>query len=112
MFEEISGLPLHPLAVHGAIVLVPLLVLASLAYALIPQLRTRVGWVAVLLSVAAPVAAVVAKLSGEAFQQRRALPLAGQLADHRDYGTFTMWLTIALGVLTLVLVWVRSRGGV
>lgn len=107
MFEEFLGLPLHPLAVHGAVVLVPLLALASLAYALVPRLRARVGWVAVLLSVAAPLAAVTAKLSGEAFQQRRGLPLAGELADHRGLGTTTMWLTIALGVLTLVLVWVR-----
>lgn len=110
MFEEILGLPLHPLAVHGAVVLVPLLALASVAYALVPKLRVRVGWVAVLLSVVAPLAAVTAKLSGEAFQQRRGLPLVGELADHRNLGTTTMWLTIALGVLTLVLVWVRRWG--
>lgn len=107
MFEEILGLPLHPLAVHAAVVLVPLLALASLAYALVPRLRAPVGWVAVLLSVAAPLAAVTAKLSGEGFQQRRGLPLVGELADHRTLGTTTMWLTIALGVLTLVLYGVR-----
>jgi hypothetical protein len=111
VFEEISGLPLHPLAVHGAVVLVPLLVLASLGYALVPRFRARVGWVAVLLSVVAPAAAAVSKLSGDAFQRRLGLPLAGQLADHHDYGTVTMWVTIALGVLTLLLVWFRGRAG-
>lgn len=111
MFDEISGLPLHPLAVHGAVVLVPLLVLASLAYALVPRFRPQVGWLAVLLSVVAPIVAVVAVQSGQAFQERRALPLSGDLADHSNLGTITMWVTIALGVLTLVLAWVRSRAG-
>lgn len=111
MFEEIVGLPLHPLAVHGAVVLVPLLALAALAYALVPRLRTRVGWAAVLLAVAAPLAAVTAKLSGEAFQERRGLPVVGELADHRNLGTTTMWLTIALGVLTLGLYAVKRWGG-
>lgn len=110
MFEEIAGLPLHPLVVHGAVVLVPLLVLASLAYSLVPRLRGRVGWLAVGLAVVAPIAAVVAKLSGDALREGLGLPLQGQVADHRGFGTVTMWATIGLGVLTLVLVWVRRTG--
>jgi uncharacterized membrane protein len=110
VFEELAGLPLHPLAVHGAVVLVPLQVLASLAYALVPRLRLRVGWVAVLLAVVAPLAAVLAKLSGEALQQALGLPLQGDLADHRSRGTYTMWLAIALGALTLALVGLHRAG--
>lgn len=111
MFEEIAGLPLHPLAVHGAVVLVPLLVLVSLAYALVPKLRGRVSWLAVGLAVIAPISAVVAKLSGDALQAGLGLPLQGQVADHQDFGTTTMWATIGLGGLTLGLVWVRRAGG-
>lgn len=111
MFEEIAGLPLHPLAVHGAVVLVPLLALAALAYALVPRFRPRVGWLAVLLSVVAPLTAVVAVQSGTVFQERRGLPLTGDLADHSNYGTLTMWATIVLGALTLILSGVRSRSG-
>jgi uncharacterized membrane protein len=107
VFEEFAGLPLHPLAVHFAVVLVPLLVLTSLAYALVPRFRSRVGWAAVLLAVAAPIAAVVARMSGNAFADRRELPVEGDLANHQEYGTFTMWASLALGVLTLVLVLVR-----
>jgi hypothetical protein len=111
VFDEFAGLPLHPLAVHGAVVLVPLLVLASLGYALVPQLRSRLSWVAVLLAVVAPVAAVVAKLSGDALREGLGLPLQGEVADHRDFGTVTMWTTIGLAVLTLVLVGVRRGSG-
>lgn len=111
MFEEIAGLPLHPLAVHAAVVFVPLLVLASLVYALVPKLRAHVGWAAVGLAVVAPIAAVVARQSGEAFLERRQLPLDEGLTDHRDFGTITMWVTIALGVLTLALYLTRRAGG-
>jgi uncharacterized membrane protein len=111
VFEEINGLPLHPLAVHAAVVFVPLLVLASLAYALVPRWRARVGWVATLLAVVAPIAAVVARQSGGAFAEGQGLPVVGDLADHQRYGTYTMWASIALGVLTLALVLVRRSSG-
>lgn len=110
MFEEIAGLPLHPLAVHAAVVFVPLLALAALGYALVPPVRARLEWVAVALAVLAPVSAVAALLSGNAFAQRRGLPLDGALADHRELGQVTMWAAVALGVATLALVVFRRRG--
>ncbi|HEX2356851.1 MAG TPA: hypothetical protein VHI50_10380, partial [Micromonosporaceae bacterium] len=64
MFEEILGVPAHPLLVHAAVVFVPLLIAAALAYALVPALRGRVGWAVALLAVAAPLAAWFATLSG------------------------------------------------
>lgn len=109
MFEEIVGLPMHPLVVHAAVVFVPLLIVASLVYALVPKLRARLAWVAVTLAVIAPLTAAVAVLSGDAFQQRRGLLLEGGLADHRNLGYTTLWLTLLLAVVTLALVWTRSR---
>lgn len=111
MFEEIAGLPLHPLAVHAAIVFVPLLALVAGAYALVPKLRGRLTWAAVTLAVIAPASAVVTVLSGDSFQQRRGLPLEGALADHRTLGLVTMTVTLVLAAVTLVLVWVRRLGG-
>lgn len=104
MFEDFAGLPMHTFAVHAAVVFVPLLALAALAYALVPKLRRKVGWVAVVLAVVAPASAVVARLSGDAFLERRGFPRQGLIGDHADYGNMTMWLTLALGVLTLALV--------
>jgi uncharacterized membrane protein len=108
VFEEFSGLPLHPLLVHAAVVFVPLLVVVSLAYALVPKWRSKVGWAAVGLAVIAPLAAIVTRQSGNALADRLyGGTVEGDLADHQSYGTMTMWVSIALGVLTLVLVWVR-----
>jgi uncharacterized membrane protein len=109
VFEEIAGLPMHPLTVHAAVVFVPLLVLVSLAYALVPRVRPKVAWAAVTLAVVAPVTAAVAALSGDAFQQRRGLPLEGALLDHRNVGYGVLFTTLLLAVATLALVWTRSR---
>ena len=53
MFEEIGGLPLHPLVLHAAVVFVPLQVLLALGYALLPALRRATLWAVVAVSVLA-----------------------------------------------------------
>lgn len=111
MFEEIAGLPLHPLAVHAAVVFVPLLGLTAAVYALVPRLRAKLAWVAATLAVVAPASAGLAVLAGNAFQQARELPLEDtSLGDHRTFGLSTLVATVVLGVATLALVWAR-RGG-
>jgi uncharacterized membrane protein len=116
VFEEILGLPLHPLAVHVPIVLVPALALVSVAYALLPRFRAQLEWLAALLAVAAPVSAYVAKLAGEALRDNRVEPnaSAGILAginDHANLGNRLVWAAIGLGVLTLLLIGVRRMRG-
>jgi uncharacterized membrane protein len=114
MFEEIAGLPLHPLAVHAPVVLVPLLVVAALAYVLLPRLRPGLALGVAVLAVLAPLSAVIAKLSGDAFRQRKIElgqapePILAVIDNHREFGQWTMWSTIALGVLTLALLAVRG----
>jgi uncharacterized membrane protein len=115
VFEEFKDLPLHPLVVHAAVVLIPLLVLGAVVYAVAPGLRSRIGWAVTGLAVAAPLAALLAKLSGEAFRQRlidnnniggRVLE---RVNDHRSLGNITLWFTIALAVTTLLLLFITSR---
>ncbi|OLB75050.1 MAG: hypothetical protein AUI14_22105 [Actinobacteria bacterium 13_2_20CM_2_71_6] len=107
------GWPLHPLALHAPVVLVPLLVLASLTYALVPRLRGRVGWVAVLLALAAPLSALVAKLSGDAFRARIARlgttpQILAKVDGHRSLGTITVYVVAALGLVVLALVLLKN----
>ncbi|MQA27164.1 MAG: hypothetical protein GEU94_17250 [Micromonosporaceae bacterium] len=110
MFEEILGLPAHPLIVHAAVVLVPLLVAVAIAYALIPPLRGRLDWAVVVLAVAAPAAVWAARQSGEAFQlrlaQRDMMPpeLAADVAAHEELSEVLWWLALALGVAAVALV--------
>ena len=41
---EIAGLPLHPLVVHAAVVLIPLTALLAVAFAVLPRWRWLVRW--------------------------------------------------------------------
>ncbi|HEX7743642.1 MAG TPA: DUF2231 domain-containing protein [Micromonosporaceae bacterium] len=114
MFEQFRGLPLHALVVHAAVVLVPLLVVAGLGYALVPRVRAWIGWAAALLAVAAPVAAFVAKQSGEDLQEvlvAKHYPpeILGQVAEHQRYGDLTMWFSFGLAVTTGLLLVVTSQ---
>ena len=115
MFDQLNGLPVHVLVVHAAVVFVPLLVLGAIVYALVPRWRSRTGWAVVLLAVAAPVATLAAKLSGEELEARLLQQgVSGRGAeiinDHAGYGDLTFWFSLALGVVSLVMVLATARG--
>ena len=109
------GLPLHPLAIHAAVAAVPLLALAGVAYALVPRLRPRVGWLAVLLALVAPLTLLVSKLSGDAFRARiehkklANAEIFAKIDAHRALGTVTLYWTIGLAVAVLLLVLLRNQ---
>ncbi|RQX02900.1 hypothetical protein DLJ59_14050 [Micromonospora inaquosa] len=110
MFEEFMGIPAHPLLLHAAVVFVPLLALLTVGYALVPPIRPHTRWVLGLLAVGAPVAALLSKLSGDAFLERmraanRVTPeFLPKLEAHQEYGDITLYASIGLGVVALALV--------
>jgi hypothetical protein len=110
VFETFFGLPLHPLVIHAAVVFIPLLIVAALVYVLAPQTRAKLNWAVVILGVIAPLSALFAKLSGDTFRiriVRRHLANAEILNNidvHRHYGTLTLYVTIALGLVALAAV--------
>jgi hypothetical protein len=114
VFEQIAGLPAHPLLIHAAVVFIPLLAFGSIAYAVVPRLRARIWWAVGLLAPAGAGSAVLARFSGEAFRDRlirreRTSPqILGALEGHEHFGTMTMWFTLGLAVVTLVALWVLT----
>lgn len=117
MFDEILGLPAHPLIIHAAVVLIPLLAGVAVAYAVLPRQRGRLGWALVLLAIAAPISAFASRLSGEALVQNLfggEYPegvLGQRVAAHADFAMPLVWATLALGVVSLLLVWAARRSG-
>jgi hypothetical protein len=112
VFDELLGLPAHPLLVHSAVVFVPLLALVGVVYALVPYVRRWIEWAAVGLSVVAPFAAWFATLSGNNFRNKLASEgiaqeTLTQVDEHRDFGDKTLWAVIGLAVLTVLLVALR-----
>lgn len=45
IFDTITGLPVHPLVVHFAVVLLPLAALALVILVIVPRWADRFGWV-------------------------------------------------------------------
>jgi FtsH-binding integral membrane protein len=80
VLDSLNGLPLHPLATHAAVVLVPLAGLLGVLFA-VP--RTR-GWATVplpVLALAAAIATWVSVRSGEALQRVGGLGATGLGGD-------------------------------
>ena len=107
MFDKVGGIPAHPLLVHAAVVLIPLLIIGAILHAVWPRMRGRLGWLVALLAVAAPLAAFVAKLSGQELRddliaKGYSPEILAMVDEHYGYGDLTLWYTLALGAVTLV----------
>jgi hypothetical protein len=101
---EIAGLPLHPLVVHGAVVLSPLAALVALAYAGVPGWRWLLRWPLVAGALVAAGACVAAYLSGNALLDQR--PELGPLVEvHQDRGAILMWLSLTFVVDAALAAW-------
>ncbi|GIF24348.1 putative membrane protein [Actinoplanes tereljensis] len=116
MFDQVNGLPVHALVLHAAVIFVPLLALGAIVYALVGKWRPKIEWAVVLLAVAAPASTFVAKESGEKLYDRLlGLGLSGKgkelLDEHMSFGSKTFLFSLALGVVSLVLVFLTRRGG-
>ena len=98
---EITGLPLHPLVVHAAVVLIPLTGLLCIAFALLPRWRWLTRWPSAVLGVACVAIAFLSTRSGESLEDAR--PELRQLVrEHSERGELLANLTIVLAVVVLV----------
>ena len=110
---EISGLPLHALAVHAAVVLGPVGALAALAYVVLPRRRDPLRWPMVALVVVATAAIVVAYLSGDSLLESR--PELGQaplVRTHEEHAEVLLWLTLGFCAIAVLTGAAHRRGGV
>jgi uncharacterized membrane protein len=109
MFDQILGLPAHPLIIHFAVVLTPLLVAVAVAYALLPRGRAYVAWAVVLLSLAAPAAVFAAKESGESLKSARFATadgaLGARISAHQSFANPLLLSVAGLAVAALLLVY-------
>jgi hypothetical protein len=104
LFDTVFGLPLHPLAVHAAVVLVPLAALGAVIMAISPRLARRYGGLIVVAGVASLVASFIAKEAGESLASR-----LGVTAQHAQLGDVVpiFALLLALGLIGF---WLVDRG--
>ena len=99
--DLIFGLPVHPLVVHGAVILVPLVAFAALAMSYWPSFSRRYGGPVLILAGVAQVSLFLAKGSGEPFEER----LNKDIERHADLGEIAPLTFIPL----LILLFIRRR---
>ena len=102
LFGFIAGLPMHPLVVHAAVVLLPLSALVLVVLVFVPSWRTRFGWATIAGLAAGTGAAFVAKESGEALAAEVGLP-----ADHALWGDILV--PVAIGLFVVAVAWLVLR---
>jgi uncharacterized membrane protein len=99
MPDKIGGVPTHPLIVHIPVVMVPLALIAVVAYFFIPAWRRQLVWVAGILAAGGSLGAILAAASGESLREHVANSKA--VADHAEMGetarllAFVFFLAVA-----------------
>ncbi|MFM7014224.1 MAG: cytochrome b5 domain-containing protein [Actinomycetota bacterium] len=98
LFGQIAGLPLHPLVIHFATVLIPLSAIGVIVVVLSKKLRRYYALPTLgMLLVSVPIA-FIAKESGEQLAEE-----VGITADHLNYGTLLP--PIVLGFFAVSVIW-------
>jgi len=102
----LAGLPLHPLLVHSAVVLVPLVAVGALVMSYLPSFSRRHGKLILILALIAQVSVFLAKMSGEAFAEI----LNKNVENHAELGEITPLVTLPM-VALIYLRWRMDRSG-
>lgn len=105
MFDTVNGLPLHPLVVHGVVVLLPLAMLGTIAIAVRPRWRHRFGLLVLGMAAVGTLFIPIATSSGEALEEH-----VGNPGEHAELGDQLIWFALPLLVLVAVLVFLDRRG--
>jgi uncharacterized membrane protein len=106
IFDSIAGLPVHPLVVHFAVVLLPLAALGLVVLVAVPRWADRFGWLTLATLAVGTGAAFVAKESGEALAHR-----VGEPEAHAAWGDLLPLAAVGLLVLAGAWFFLHRRAG-
>ena len=95
---EFLGIPVHPLVVHAAVVLVPLVAIGTLLIAFWPKARIRFGWLTAILSLGGIGATFLARQSGEELFESLNEEASPTLSSHMSWGNQAFWPAIVMAV--------------
>ena len=104
MIHVISGVPIHALIVHVAIVLIPLSAIGVILIAARPKALRLFGVATVIGATVGVLASVISKTSGKDLRQRVGWP-----QEQVDYGNTYSIAAVAF-LLLLVAFWLIARG--
>ena len=105
-FNNLFGLPAHPLLVHLPVVMVPMAALGAIILAIFPKFFTRYGWWVTGIAFIGAVGSILAAGSGEALEHKLGEHSA-LLEHHAQLGETTRLLSIILFAILLAVMLVR-----
>ena len=113
---KITGLPLHPLVVHAAVVFTPLASLAALAYVFVGRYRDLLRWPTLVLAVVAAGAIWAAYLTGNNFFSAPkfdnfSAELLDRIHTHQSYARTLRWIATGFGIVTVAATYLHDREG-
>jgi hypothetical protein len=103
MPETVLGLPLHPLIVHGTVIIVPVAAIAVLLFAFWPRFRSWSGPLTPVLAVLALVLVPLSTSTGETLEHK--VEESALVETHAELGETLLPLVIAMTVLAIGLYW-------
>lgn len=103
-FDTVAGLPVHPLVVHFAVVILPIAALVQIALVFVPRWRPRWATVTLLGIAGGTLAAFVAKESGESLAVHLGLP-----RTHALWGDILLIVAIVLTAVTTIWWWLQRK---
>ena len=108
MLTTIAGLPAHVLLVHAVVMLAPLTALLEILCALWPAARRRLVWLVLAFAVVTTALTLITANAGEwLYDRERHHP--DILNTHADRGGWMTYFSIAMLVVSIVLVLVHWR---
>jgi hypothetical protein len=110
--DEVVGIPLHPLIVHAAVVLVPLAALGTLLITVVPRWRSAYGWLVVATSGVAVVTVPLATRTGRRLTELREFggPVLERIQQHEAMGDRVIWAVVPMFLLNLVAILALRAG--
>jgi len=107
LLDLVGGLPVHPLIVHVAVVVLPAAAVALIVIMALPRVRSVLRWSVIAALAVGTLAAWIAAESGEALSDR-----VGEAAVHEALGEnlpTIAGITLALGVVWAVICELSAR---
>ena len=112
MFDDVNGMPLHPLIIHVPVVGIPLAFLLTLLFA-VPRTRAWARWPLALTVLGSTAAVWAARASGEVLRSSRNIVpgnLAGDLIQrHAQLAGQLFYIMLGFSVITLLAVFLVGR---
>jgi hypothetical protein len=113
---KITGLPLHPLVVHAAVVFAPLSAAAAIAYVALPKYRDQLRWPTLIAVVIGFLSIWAAYLTGNNFfADPRFAQFSGAILDrihkHQSYARTLRWIMTAFALVAVAATLLHDKAG-